>query len=677
MKKKILFKKLIIFNTSKTMKNLPLFFVLLLNYTSTYAQDAVSECSTGKILSLTKRNQNARMQAFEAVDNNIDVTYYKLNLNVSYAPKNIKGEVTINAKSKIAKLDQVTIDLQNALKTDSVKIGNRKLAFTHVANQIIAKLDKIYPENQLVSFVIYYHGIPGSSGFDSFVFGTHNNSKDQAIWSLSEPYGSPDWFPCKNSVDDKADSSDVWITSEKYFTSVSNGILEKTVDNPDGTRTYQWKNRYPIAQYLISIAMSNYALYQNQFTFNGQKPMPIAHYIYPEFLTATNKLALDKTTFMLDLFSKKFGLYPFINEKYGHAQFGWGGGMEHQTCTSLTIPSSGFETLIAHELTHQWFGDKITCKNWESIWLNEGFASYGECVYTEAVGGKAAYDAYVKTFMSSAKTAKGTIYVQDVNNINEIFSSPRTYRKGATVLHMLRGIVGDDKFYKTLQAYTASKNAYGNAITEDFQVVAEQVYGQKLGYFFKQWIFGENYPKYKLQWSSQSLADGTFRVKADISQSTNTNPTFFTMPIQLSISNGLSDTTVTVFNDVQSQSFEFFVKMKPTTLVFDPNNLILKDVEIATVLANEPLDDDNFGLTVSPNPSSEDINVRFRLAKSSSVKISIIDFSGKEILSQQEEKLQVGNYVRNFKVSQFQAGIYILNLNVDGQNENRKLVTIE
>jgi aminopeptidase N len=660
-------------------KILILLNLLLFNFLS-FAQDAVNECASGKILSLTKRNQNARLQTMQAVDNNIDVTYYKLNLNVSYSPKNIKGEVTINAKSKTTSLDQVTIDLQNALTTDSVKIGNKKLTFLHQSNQILIKLDKIYTENQIVSLVIYYHGIPGSSGFDSFVFGTHNGQKDLAIWSLSEPYGSSDWFPCKNSVDDKADSSDVWITGDKYFTSVSNGILEKTIDNSDGTRTFQWKNRYPIAQYLISIAMSNYILYQNQFTFEGQISMPITHYIYPESLTNTNKLTLDKTTFMLDLFSKKFGLYPFIKEKYGHAQFGWGGGMEHQTCTSLTIPASGFETLIAHELAHQWFGDKITCKNWESIWLNEGFASYGECVYTEAIGGKSAYDAYINAFMTSAKTAKGTIYVQDVSNINEIFSSSRTYRKGASVLHMLRGIVGDDKFFKILQTYTASKNAYANAVTEDFQAIAEQVYGQKLDYFFQQWIFGQNYPKYKFSWSSSPQSDGTHKVKAEVSQNINTNPTFFTMPIQLRVPIGLGDTTITVFNDRASQTFEFTLKEKPKEVNFDPNNLILKDLEVVatqSLLTNEPIIDDNFGLTIAPNPSSDEIEVSFRLAKSSSVKISIIDFSGKEILSLFEEKLMVGNYSRNLKISQFQSGTYILNLKVDGQNESRKLVTFK
>ena len=659
------------------MKKILILFNLLLFTFFANAQDAVSECASGKVYALTKRNQNARLQSIQASDNNIDVTYYKLNLNVSYTPKNIKGEVTINAKSKVALLEQVTIDLQNALTTDSIKIGNRKLTFLHQSNQILIKLDKFYTDNQLVSFVIYYHGIPGSSGFDSFVFGTHNNSKDLAIWSLSEPYGSPDWFPCKNSVDDKADSSDVWITGDKYFTSVSNGILEKTVDNQDGTRTFQWKNRYPIAQYLISIAMSNYAEYKGVFKYDGNKEMPINHYLYPEMLTNANKLNLDKTGFMLDLFSQKFGLYPFVKEKYGHAQFGWGGGMEHQTCSSM---GSFGETLIAHELAHQWFGDKITCKNWESIWLNEGFASYSEAIYMEAMGGKVAYDNYMKAFMTSAKTAKGTIYVQDVNNINEIFNSPRTYRKGASVLHMLRGIVGDDKFFKILQTYTASKNAYGNAVTEDFQAVAEQVYGQKLDYFFKQWIFGQNYPKYKFSWSSSPQSDGTHKIKAEVSQNINTNPVFFTMPIQLKIPVGLGDTTITIFNDRDPQTFEFTLKDKPKEIILDPNNLILKDLEtiaVISTLANEPQIFDDFGLNIAPNPSTEEIDVSFRLAKSSTVKITIIDFSGKEILTQSEEKLTVGNYSRNLKITQLQAGIYILNLNVDGQNESRKLVTVK
>ncbi|PWK29257.1 putative secreted protein (Por secretion system target) [Arcicella aurantiaca] len=656
------------------MKNLLFLSLFILTHFTIFAQISDSECAIGKIEAMQKRLQNAKLQGNQAADNNIDVSYYKLDLSIAYTTQSVKGEVTINAKSKIAELSQVTIDLQNALTTDSVKIGNSKMPYLHQSNQILINLDKKYAENQLVSLVIYYHGTPGSSGFNSFVFGTHNSQKDLAIWSLSEPYGSSDWFPCKNAVDDKADSSDVWITADKYYVSVSNGVLQKVVENQNGTKTYQWKNRYPIAQYLISIALSNYSEYKNSFKYDGVNEMPVTHFIYPESLTATNKLALDKTVFMLDLFSQKFGLYPFIKEKYGHAQFGWGGGMEHQTCTSI---SSFGETLIAHELTHQWFGDKITCKNWENIWLNEGFASYGECIYTEAIGGKVAYDNYIKSFMNSAKTAKGTIFVQDVNNINEIFSSSRTYRKGATVLHMLRGIVGDDVFYKILQTYISSKNAYSNATTEDFQAIAEQVYGQKLDYFFKQWIYGESYPKYKMQWSSQSQINGSYKVNLNISQTTGTNLTFFTMPIQMKIAFGLGDTTVTVFNDKASQSFEILVKDKPVNVTFDANNWILKDIETVNILANEPVFGDTFGLNVFPNPSSDEINVSYQLPKNATVRISMVDFSGKEIFKSVEEKLTQGNYSQNIKINDFPAGTYIINLNVDGQNESRKLLMVK
>ena len=656
------------------MKKLFIFLPILLSLSSTYAQISDSECATGKILSLQKRQQNERLVSTQAVDNNIDVTYYKLNLGLTYSPKNIKGEVTIYAKSKTSNLSQVIIDLQNALTTDSVKIANKRVTFSHQDNQIKIQLDKNYAENQTISLVIYYHGTPIDTGLGSFVFGNHNNNKDLAIWSLSEPFGSSDWFPCKNAVDDKADSSDVWITADKYYVSVSNGILEKTLDNQDGTRTYQWKNRYPIAQYLISIACSNYAEYKGSFNYDGTNSMPITHYIYPESLTNTTKTALDKTVFMLDLFSKKYGLYPFIKEKYGHAQFGWGGGMEHQTCTSI---SSFGETLIAHEMTHQWFGDKLTCKSWENIWLNEGFASYGECLYTEAIGGKSAYDAYIKSFMTSAKTAKGTIYVQDVNNINEIFSSARTYRKGAVVLYQLRGIVGEDKFFKILQSYVVSKNAYASVTTEDFQAIAEQVYGQSLDYFFKEWIYGENYPKYKSQWLAIPQSNGTFKVNLSLSQTTNTNPAFFTMPIQISVNQGLGDTTITVFNNQANQSFEFVVKQVPSILTIDPNNLILKDLTTLNILSNEPAIEDNYGLNIFPNPSTESINVSFKLNKTSDVKLSIFDFSGKEIYAGQEEKMMQGNHSENIRISQFSAGTYIVNLKVDGQNESRKLVTVK
>jgi aminopeptidase N len=643
--------------------------------TNIFAQVSEHECATGKILALQKQRQNERLASMQAADENIDVTYYKLNLGITYSPRNLKGEVTIFAKSKKSNLSQVIIDLRNTLITDSIKIGNKRVNFTHQSDQIKITLDKNYTENQTISLVIYYHGETSYSGLGSFIFGTHGiNSSELAIWSLSEPYGASDWFPCKNAVDDKADSSDVWITADKYYVSVSNGILQKTIDNRDGTKTYQWKNSYPITQYLISISCSNYTEYKGFFNYDGKNVMPINHYIYPEAFTNTTKTALDKTAFMLDLFSKKFGLYPFIKEKYGHAQFGWGGGMEHQTCSSM---GSFGETLMAHELVHQWFGNKITCKSWEHIWLNEGFASYGEFLYIEAINGKLGYDSYVNGFMRNAKTARGTIYVQNVSNINEIFNSARTYQKGAIVLHMLRGIVGDDKFFKILQNYMNSKNAYGSATIEDFQAIAEEVYGQSLDYFFKEWLYGENYPKYKSQWSAIPQSNGTFKVNINLSQTTNSKPTFFTMPVQIKVIQGLGDTTMTVFNNQQNQSFEFVVKQNPPDIIIDPNNLILKDLETLNILSNEPQITDSYALNIYPNPSSDEINVSYQLVKNAEVRLSIIDFSGKEIYARQAEKQTQGNHSENIKISQFSPGTYIVNLRVDGLNESRKLVTVK
>ena len=309
------------------------------------------------------------------------------------------------------------------------------------------------------------------------------------IWTLSEPYGASDWFPCKDTPADKADSSDVWITVDKNLYGVSNGILIGIVKNPDNTSTYKWTNKYPIAQYLISLAISDYTIYKNYFKYSEKDSMPVINYIFPENL-ASYKANLDKVPNMLRVTSDYFGLYPFIKEKYGNAEMGWkgGGGMEHQTVSSM---SNFSETVLVHELVHQWFGDKITCRDWQDIWLNEGFATYGEMLYAQKVYGDSAYNDFVTLEMARAKNAKGSIYVQDISSISEIFNGNRSYSKGGIVLHMLRGVVGDSIFFKILKTYSNDPLvAYGTAVTADFQRDAEAVYGEDLEYFFNEWIYG-------------------------------------------------------------------------------------------------------------------------------------------------------------------------------------------
>ena len=307
--------------------------------------------------------------------------------------------MTIKAAPSHNPLNSFFLDLQNQMKVDSILSSGNKVQFNHSDAKLNITLNRIYNINEEFEITIYYQGLPGASGFGSFEFQTHGNNEPD-IWTLSEPYGASDWFPCKDTPADKADSSDVWITVDNSLYAVSNGDLVGIINNPDNTATFKWTNKYPIAQYLISLAISNYTIYKNYFKYTEKDSMPVINYIFPENLESY-KENLDKVPNMLRIMSDYFGLYPFIKEKYGNAEMGWlgGGGMEHQTVSSM---SNFSETVIVHELVHQWFGDKITCRDWQDIWLNEGFATYGEMLYAEAINGDSAYKDFV-----SARNGKG------------------------------------------------------------------------------------------------------------------------------------------------------------------------------------------------------------------------------------------------------------------------------
>ncbi|TAK52631.1 MAG: hypothetical protein EPO24_15130, partial [Bacteroidetes bacterium] len=299
----------------------------------------------------------------------------------------------------------------------------------------------------------------------------------------------------------------------------------------------------------------------------------VLNYVLPEQL-ASAQANLPKTIDMLEIYSDLFGLYPFITEKYGHSQFGWGGGMEHQTMTSL----GGFsEGLVAHELAHQWFGDMITCRNWSNIWMNEGFATYLTGLYYEQQYGASSYWSYMYSQMNSAKNANGSIYVYDTSNVGTLFNGNLVYAKGATVLHMLRHVIGDTAFFQAMYEYANDTlYKYGTAVTEDFQAICETVSGSDLDYFFDEWIYGEKYPSYIISWEADSTGLG-YDVTINIDQTTGTsNPTFFTMPIDLKFSSSGWDTTVTVFNNQQSQLFVITLPQEPATVELDPENWILK-----------------------------------------------------------------------------------------------------
>jgi aminopeptidase N len=634
-------------------------------------------CQSAKVRASERLMANPKARLAYPGDATIDVTYYGLDLHLTHTPNYLRGAATITLKSTTANLSSFFLDLNSTtattgegLRVDSVKVGTQRLAFQFAQNKLTITPSQPLANDQALTVTVFYQGIPNSRDLGSFRFSTHERTTEPAIWSLSEPYGAPDWFPCRDTPGDKADSSSVRITAPSRFVSVSNGVLVATVDNPDGTRTYQWRNSYPIAQYLISVALSNYELYNTPFSSGGQT-LPITHYIYPEVLPLV-KAKLDQTPAIMKLFTERFGPYPFLREKYGHAQIGRGnGGMEHQTISSME-EGALTTSVIAHELAHQWFGDKVTCRDWQNIWLNEGFASYAEAVYAESIGGRAAYQSTMDAFAIRARNATGSVYVQDITNFANIFNGNRSYAKGATVLHMLRGIVGDSTFYRILKTYNTSPYvAYGTATTDYFQAVTEQVSGQNLAYFFNQWIYGAGYPVYRV-----SIANGPSANTASVrleqrNAFANTNPTSFTMPVQIRVQSAAGDTIVSVLSNQANQTFTLPARGPVTGVTVDPNNWILKTVESTALVVTsvaEPIAD---LFTSYPNPADDVLTVDFTTLASGSASLMLTNLLGQRVRSLPERSLPPGKHTQSLDVKGLPTGQYTLTVQTATGRQSR------
>ena len=651
------------------MKKKLLYISIFISLSFIQAQQDKLTCSMAKQL----RGNNSQKTDYDG-DTNIDISYYKLEISINTSGKQIDGKVTIKSSCVSSSIEQYYLDLNNSMEVISVSFNSTPAEYQHINNKIIISPASALRNGDVFTTVIEYSGQPVSSGFGSFQFSNHNGTP--VIWSLSQPYGARNWWPCKDTPSDKADSADIWITCSSDLIPVSNGkLIDIDVIN-QRLHTYKWKCEYPIAQYLISIAVTNYHLYENKFLYNDdQDTMTLTHYSYPENFTEQRKESYDETVNMLRVFSDMFGLYPFVKEKYGHAEFSWGGGMEHQTISSM---GAYFTGIVSHELAHQWFGDKITCADWQNVWLNEGFATYCEALYSESISGKEIYDNMINNEMNYARNANGSLYVEDVSTTSSIFDYSRSYAKGAVVLHMLRGVLGDETFFKSLHSYSNDAQlAYSTATTEDFQRVVESVSGIDLNYFFDEWIYGENYPVYILTWD-YSGSDGNYSVKIDLSQQVNSSPEFFTMPVDIKIVYEDSDTTVTIWNDKSNQLLNLASSRKPVSIVLDPGNKILKDV----IYLREQMIPTDFNVTQNyPNPFNPTTKIIYSLPSRSDVTITIYNTAGQLVHKEVLTNSPAGKHIYSLNMTSIgyspSSGIYIYRVNTDSGSIARKMVFIK
>ena len=550
-----------------------------------------------------------------------DVHYYGLYLNLLVAQEQIQGRVTMEARVTADSLQQVRLDLQDSMTVDSVVVAGRRTGFAHFRDVLQMDLDRVYRKGDEIAVQVHYHGTPQSSGFGPFGFDTYHGQP--MIWSLSEPFGARNWWPCKDIPADKADSVDVRIEVPNGLMAVSNGLLRGVAD-AGGREVFWWHEAYPITTYLVSIAVHPFVHFADSVEVVPGVITPVDYYVFPSQLERSRE-AYASTPQMILTYSRLFGPYPFYREKYGHAQFLGGANMEHQTITSLRSFS---ELTIAHELAHQWWGDMITCRDFHHIWLNEGFATYSEALWVEQTYGK---EDYHQLMNDRAYFGPGTIFVPVTSSVERIFDYDLSYKKGAWVLHMLRHAVGDSVFFRILKTYGDDPSLkYGTAVTEDFQRVCEAVSGMDLSDFFHQWIYEPYYPRYVLSYSVRE-GGGQFQTEVTIRQEQQ-NTVVFHMPVDLRFTFASGDTLIRVDDRDRQQVFRFTFRDRPVAVELDPDNWILKEVrEEQTSVAAAPVPE-GFALRGAfPNPFRSGTEVRFVLNQAGQVTASLFDLRGREV----------------------------------------------
>ena len=638
------------------------FFIFFLFARNVYAQNE-NLCKAVDEIAVSERNSFQRSLSVNQTQasSNFQVTYYRCIWDIDPAIRYIKGAVTSHFITN-SSANSISFDLASQLTVDSVYYHGNRISFSRPTNLLEINFPVSIQSGQKDSVTIFYKGTPPNTGFGSFNQTTHNGIP--VLWTLSEPYGSKDWWPCRNGVDDKADSIDIIISSPNSYKASSNGQLIDEIDN-GVTRTAFYKHRYPIASYLVAFAVTNFKVLNHGVQL-GNVNLPMITYCYPEDENAFQQNT-PKVLQALSIFHQYFSAYPFINEKYGHTQFSWGGGMEHQTNSFITSPS---ESLMAHELAHQWFGDKVTCGSWQHIWLNEGFATYLSYFYYEKIDPAGHLNRLKGLSNSITSLPDGSVFVGDTTNVGRIFSSRLSYNKGAYLLHMLRWVLGDTLFFRGVRQYVNDpKLAYGFAKTNDLKRNLEQVSSKNLTEFFNDWFTGQGYPSYTVKWAQNK----NNWARITVSQVTShPSVTYFEMPLALKFKSGTQETTVVVDNTKSNEVFWEEIGFVADTVIIDPDYWILSknNISIKEPVLQGSVDE----ITVYPVPaSSTNVTLSIKNPVEKTMALRIFNTAG-QLVSQQQINTPGRNEEIQINISKFSAGVYLLRIDAGDLKTTRHII---
>ncbi|MET0394507.1 MAG: M1 family aminopeptidase [Chitinophagaceae bacterium] len=612
--------------------------------------------------SSTAREQQLNYFQYPSMDK-YDVKYLKLDLSAEPNNRSIAGTALTVAKA-LQPLDSFITELKSNMIVDSVFVNGTKLSFQQANDFVFIRLIPAIPAGSQVSVLFYYRGTANATGVFS-----GNSGGLLYTATLSESYQAREWFPAKQFLKDKIDSADIWITTTPPNMAGSNGLLTGTTDMPGGKKRYEWKTRYPMSYYMPCFSVGNYMEYKNYAKPAAMAPdsILVQHYILntTAYFNA-NKANLDRTPPFIEKMSELYGLYPFKNEKYGHLQANIGGGMEHQTMSTM---SSFGNTLVAHELGHQWFGDNVTCATWNHIWINEGFASYSEYLMIEKLPAlfgttPAAYMLSIHNDVMTSPT--GSVFVPDASlfDENRIFSSRLSYNKGSAIIHTIRFEMQDDNvFFQTLKNFQQTfKDSVATA--DDFKAVAEAASGKNFTDFFNQWYYGQGYPTFNVTYAR---GQDTIQLLVNQTVSAPSVTPFFKGLYEFTINTNLGDTTVKVYMTTNNQVFKFRSNRVPAGVVVDPNNWVINKVGSIVTAISDPVNVSS-EVTVSPNPSPGPVTLQY--PRNWFDKVEVYDATGKLL---RQQVLGSGSTRQTIETA-LQPGVYIIQLKGKGRIAVKKLV---
>jgi len=641
------------------MKNLISIIVLVFFQQILYAQFKQNFVS-GKSYNSVSVNRKASVQS--VLMNKYDVKFYKLDINVERTSVYVAGNVTINAKVISNQLDTFAFELKDYFTIDSVLINNQKKSFKRAGDDVMVGINPL-ATGSAISAKIFYNGMPPNSG--NFFSGISNKTSttwgNQLTWTLSESFAAKEWFPVKQSLTDKADSAYIFVTTSNDNKVGSNGILTNIVNLPNNKVRYEWKTRYPIVYYLISIAVGKYVDYSIYAHPAGlQDSILIQNYIYDNPATLPYfKTEIDRTPGFIELFSDMFGLYPFYKEKYGHSLVPLGGGMEHQTMT--TQGDFNFY-LTSHELSHQWWGDNITCATWSDIWINEGFASYAEYLAANSLINYQEAQQHMQNFHNYVMSQPdGSVYIPPLQaaDENRIFDGRLSYQKGAAIIHNLRFEVGNDTIFFNILKQTQIRFKDSTITGLDFKAVTEELTGKNFTDFFNQWYFGEGFPTFNIVYSQHNDT-----LVMNVNQTTSAAVTpLFKMNMEYKIKFPTGDTIVKLYHQANAETFKIPVHKPVTGIVVDPNNWIVNGIgSVSGISENQAI---NF--IIFPNPCSDYLQIYLGNMKNENYKVSVYDIAGKFLLSD----LNFNDENKRINIQNLEKGIYFLQIS-DGMNKTLK-----